>query len=259
MSIGGTLTNRLTGWFADYLSRPIEGFEPPAAYSADQLRAVLQPGDVLLVEGNLRISSVIKYITQSTWSHVALYVGPQSEEKDNEPNDPPVLVEAELAKGVILSPLSKYMNFHTRICRPIRLRPDDRERVVAHALGRVGHDYDLKNVIDLARHRLSRHPVVETLKRGLRALGSGEPTRTICSSLIAEAFQSVRYPILATRRMMPCRETPPDRIDDCIEEAWEAHHFSLFAPRDFDVSPYFTVVKPPPVEDFDYTRLRWAH
>ncbi len=259
MSTSGTLADRLTHWFAQYLSRPIEGFEPPAAYSADQLRAVLQPGDVLLVEGNLRISSVIKYITQSTWSHVALYVGPRPEEQDNAANDPPVLVEAELSQGDIMSPLSKYRNFHTRICRPISLRPDDRERVVAHALGRVGHDYDLKNVIDLARHRLSRHPVVETLKRGLRAIGSGEPTRTICSSLIAEAFQSVRYPILATRRMVPCREAPPDRLDDCVEEAWEAHHFSLFAPRDFDVSPYFTVVKPPPVEGFDYTRLRWAH
>ena len=45
---------------------------------------------------------------------------------------------------------------------------------------------------------------------------------------------------------------------DCVEEAWEARHFSLFAPRDFDVSPYFTVVKPPPVDDFDYTQLRWA-
>src|SRR5437667_7091988 len=163
MQTSGRLLDRLAIWFADYLSRPIQGFEPPAAYSADQLRAVLQPGDVLLVEGNLRISSVIKYITQSTWSHVALYVGPQPEEKDNEPNDPPVLVEAELAQGVILSPLSKYMNFHTRICRPIRLRPDDRERVVAHALGRVGHNYDLKNVIDLARHRLPPHPIVATL------------------------------------------------------------------------------------------------
>src|SRR5438874_1465609 len=180
MSTNGTLADRLTHWFAQYLNRPIEGFEPPAAYSADQLRAVLQPGDVLLVEGNLRISSVIKYITQSTWSHVALYVGPRPEEQDNAANDPPVLVEAELSQGVIMSPLSKYRNFHTRICRPISLRPDDRERVVAHALGRVGHDYDLKNVIDLARHRLSRHPVVETLKRGLRAIGSGEPTRTIC-------------------------------------------------------------------------------
>jgi len=256
MQTSGRLRNRLSGWFANYLSRPIPGFDPPAAYSAGQLGAVLQPGDVLLVEGNLRISSVIKYITQSTWSHVALYVGPQPGARGD---DPPVLVEAELGYGVILSPLSKYENFHTRICRAIGLRPDDRERIVSHALGRVGHDYDLKNVIDLARHRLSRCSVAARLKRGLRALGSGEPTRAICSTLIAQAFQSLRYRILPTRRMVPCSDTPPDRIDDCIEEAWEARHFSLFAPRDFDVSPYFTVVKPPPVEDFDYRRLRWAN
>src|SRR5208282_354723 len=28
------------------------------------------------------------------------------------------------------------------------------------------------------------------------ALGSGDPTHTICSTLIAEAFQHVRYPVL---------------------------------------------------------------
>ena len=70
------LLDWLNGWLTDYLSRPIQDFEPPAACSTDQLSALLQPGDVLLIEGNLRISSVIKYITQSTWSHVALYVGP---------------------------------------------------------------------------------------------------------------------------------------------------------------------------------------
>jgi hypothetical protein len=32
----------------------------------------------------------------------------------------------------------------------------------------------------------------------------------------------------------------------------------LFAPGDFDVSPFFAVVKPPPRDDFDYTRLNWA-
>lgn len=249
------LRDRLSGWFADYLSRPIAGFEPSAAYSLDQLAGLLQPADVLLVEGNLRISSVIKYITQSTWSHVAIYVGPQPGARNE---DPPVLVEAELADGVILSPLSKYVNCHTRICRPIGLRPEDRERVVAYALARVGHGYDLKNVIDLARDLLSPTSVVATLKRGLRAFGSSEPTRTICSTLIAQAFQSVRYPILLTRRMLPCRDVSPEQKDDCVEEAWEAPHFSMFAPRDFDVSPYFAVVKPLSVVDFDYTRLRWA-
>ena len=49
------LRDLLSSWCADYLSRPIKGFEAPAACSLDQLAALLQPGDVLLVEGNLRI------------------------------------------------------------------------------------------------------------------------------------------------------------------------------------------------------------
>jgi hypothetical protein len=254
MHAGWSLRDRLGGWLGAYLSRPIADFAPPVAYSAAQLGSVLQPGDVLLVEGDLRISSLIKYITQSTWSHAALYVGPQSGARVD---DPPVLVEAEIGEGVILSPLSKYVSFHTRICRAIGLKPDDRDRIVSHALGRIGHGYDFKNVIDLARDRLSGSSVAATLKRGLLALGSGESTRAICSTLIAQAFQSVRYPILPTRREKPCRNV--SSAEDCVEETWEARHFSTFAPRDFDVSPYFTVVKPPPVENFDYTRVRWAH
>jgi hypothetical protein len=253
MQTSGRWPDRLSGWIGDYMMRPIVGFAPPVAYSAAQLGSVLQPGDVLLVEGNLRISSLIKYITQSTWSHVALYVGPQP---GSPADDPPVLVEAELDDGVILSPLSKYVSFHTRICRAIGLRPADRERIVSHALGRIGHGYDFKNVIDLARDRLSGPSVAATIKRGLQRLGSGESTRAICSTLIAQAFQSVRYPILPTRRATPCRNA--SSTDDCVDETWEARHFSLFAPRDFDVSPYFTVIKPPPAEDFDYTQVRWA-
>jgi len=255
MGAFGKLLNWFSDRLTDFLNRPIRDFEAPAACSVDQLGALLQPGDVLLVEGNLLISTFIKYITQSMWTHVALYVGPQPGAPDG---DPLVLVEADLASGVILSPLSKYVNSHTRICRPIGLRAEDRELVVSHALGRVGHGYDLKNVLDLARERILRTSIAATLRRGLRALGSGEPTLTICSTLIAQAFQSVRYPILPSRRMAPCRDASPGQSDDCVEETWEARHFSLFAPRDFDVSPYFTVVKPLPVADFDYTRLRWA-
>jgi hypothetical protein len=212
---------------------------------------VLQPGDVLLVVGNLRISSLIKYITQSMWSHVALYVGLQPGARVD---DPPVLVEAELGEGVILSPLSKYVSFHTRICRAVGLRPDDRERLVSHAIGRLGHGYDFQNVIDLARDRLSRPSVAATQKFGLRALGSGKSTSAICSTLIAQAFQSVRYPILPTRRATPCADT--SSAEDCTEETWEACHCSTYAPRDFDVSPYFTVVKPSPMENFGYTQAR---
>src|SRR5215475_10715611 len=41
----------------------------------DLLANTLRKGDVLLVEGTSRFSSAIRYITQSTWSHAALYVG----------------------------------------------------------------------------------------------------------------------------------------------------------------------------------------
>ena len=33
-------------------------------------------------------------------------------------------------------------------------------------------------------------------------------------------------------------------------------HYSLFAPRDFDLSPYFKVIKPS-LSDFDYTTMKW--
>src|SRR5262245_46610970 len=72
---------------ADYLQRSEEGYEPFTPSNPDALRATLKPGDVLLVEGNNRISGVIKYLTQSTWSHAALYVGPIGERtaEDGEP------------------------------------------------------------------------------------------------------------------------------------------------------------------------------
>lgn len=88
MQASGRMFERIGGWLAAYLSHPIRGFAPLATYSAAQLRASLEPADVLLVEGNLRISTAIKYLTQSTWSHAALYVGPQPIQPPSD--DPPV-------------------------------------------------------------------------------------------------------------------------------------------------------------------------
>ena len=85
---------------ARYLERPVQGYEPFAP--GDPLAALrnsLEPGDVLLIEGNSPdISGVIKYLTQSTWSHAALYVGPIEGTNTHE-DEPHVLVEAESAKA----------------------------------------------------------------------------------------------------------------------------------------------------------------
>ena len=160
-------------FLAHYLEKPVQGYEPFTPSDPDALRATLQPGDVLLVEGNNHISGVIKYLTQSTWSHAALYVGPIGD-RATEDGEALVLVEANIGHGVVAAPLSKYARFHTRICRPTQLDEDDRIRVCAYAAERIGFDYDLKNIIDLMRYLLPL-PVPQRWRRRLMALGSGQP------------------------------------------------------------------------------------
>ena len=233
---------------AQYLDREIEGYHPFTPSNPDSLRATLLPGDVLLVEGTNHISGVIKYLTQSTWSHAALYVGPIGE-RTTADGEPLVLVEANIGEGVVGAPLSKYFRSHTRICRPIGLTPDDCHRVCAYAAERIGFDYDVKNIIDLLRY-LFPLPVPQRWRRRLMSLGSGHPSRIICSALIAQAFENVRYPILP-------KVTKRDD-EDVRREILEIRHSSLYAPRDFDISPYFRLVKPTIEQGFDYRQVRWA-
>jgi hypothetical protein len=233
---------------ARYLQKPVHGYEPFTPSDPEALRASLQPGDVLLVEGNNHIAGVIKYLTQSTWSHSALYVGPLSGRitADGEPH---VLIEANVGEGVVSAPLSKYRKFHTRICRPVGLTEADCVVVCAYAVERIGFAYDLKNIIDLMRYLLPL-PIPRRWRRRLMALGSGDPTRLICSALIADAFRAVRYPILPKIKLAGSRQAR--------EEILEIRHSSLYCPRDFDISPYFNVVKPTIAGGFNYKTLQWA-
>jgi len=233
---------------ARYLQKPIRGYEPFTPSDPDALRQSLEPGDVLLVEGNNRVSGVIKYLTQSTWSHSALYVGP-IEGRRTADGEPHVLIEANLGEGVVSAPLSKYFRFHTRICRPVDLTEVDRAAVCDYAVARVGFAYDLKNVTDLMRYLLPL-PVPQRWRRRMIALGSGDPSRLICSALIADAFTAVRYPILPKITLA--------RSLQALEQILEIRHSSLYCPRDFDISPYFNVVKPTIASGFDYKVLQWA-
>lgn len=237
-----------------YLTRPDPRYAPPATSSVEDLRHALQSADVLLVEGNTRVSTAIKYLTQSTWSHAALFVGEDAALKDAG-GGALVLVEADLMHGVRAVPLDKYAEFHTRICRPVGLTEADAARVTQYAISRIGHSYDLKNLIDLVRYLLPTPPVPQRFRRRMISLGSGEPTRALCSTLIAEAFQSVRYPILPYLENRP--RGRPD-CENCVDEVLRVRHHSLFTPRDFDISPYFRVVKPRIERGFDYQSLQWS-
>lgn len=242
--------NIVSSWLASYLNSPSKGYKAVSTSSPEVLKKILIPGDVLLVEGDRRISVAIKYLTQSTWSHAAIYVGDVFNQGGV---DPDVLIEADLKKGVISVPLSNYQDLHTRICRPSNLTIEDRKVLIDFLVERIGHKYDLKNIIDLVRYLLPTPPVPVRFRRRMIALGSGDPTRAICSTLIAEAFHAICYPILPT-----IEKQRPYKYAQIEREIMHIRHHSLFTPRDFDISPFFEIVKPNLLDGFNYKDIKWA-
>jgi len=237
---------------ATYLSEPIS---KPGGNRADAglVAETLAAGDVLLIEGNTRMSAAIKYLTQSMWSHAALYVGLRPELRSPS-GERATLIEADVLEGVRAVPVSRYSNFRVRICRPVKLSAPDCKVLIRYLIERLGYKYDLKNVLDLARYLLP-FPTPARLRRRLIAFGSGDPTRAICSTLIAQAFGAVRYPVLPviTRK----HDGNPGRADQ-VRELWRIRHHSLYVPRDFDISPFFEVVKPRIAKPFDYHHAPWS-
>lgn len=219
-----------------------------ASCRPELLLATIRRGDVLLVEGVSRFSLAIKYLTQSTWSHAALYVG----EFEGQPD---MLVEADVQEGVRLVPLDSYAKLHTRICRPVGLDEKEIDAILGFAIDRLGHRYDLKNIVDLMRYLIQTPPVPNRWKRRMLALGSGDPTQAICSSLIAQSFQSVKYPILPE---VSVEKSMDPLFQETYREILNIRHHSLFAPKDFDLSPYFEVIKPTLASGFDPHQIDWG-
>ena len=250
---GISLPARVGGWLARYLARADPGAPRTPHPDHGLLRRTLRKGDVLLVEGSSRFSTAIKYLTQSSWSHAAFFVDDAVDplgygEKQR------VLVDADINEGVRAVPLRTFADHNTRICRPIGLSEPEIDTLVEYVVPRIGHQYDLKNIVDLARYLLPTPPIPSRWRRRMISLGSGDPTRAICSSLIAQAFQSVRYPILPH---VAIKKSTDPRCIGCYREILHIRESSLFAPRDFDVSPYFEIVKPTIDGGFDPHRLVW--
>ena len=247
------ILEKISRILARYLSRErhVHGATPPTP--PDRLLSCLEPADVLLVEGHSQISTAIKYLTQSTWSHAALYVGAQRDGLLAQPTH--CFIEADLIEGVRSVGTEAFAGKATRICRPVGLTDEERRAIVCFAITRLGHRYDLKNVVDLARYLLPTPPAPTRFRRRMIAFGSGDPTRAICSTLIAQAFQAVHYPVLPT---VEYRAAATVDCPGCVDEVVHIRHHSLFVPRDFDVSPYFRIIKPTIEGEFDFRSLKWT-
>jgi hypothetical protein len=247
-----SLLARLGSKLARRLAQPRHLHGTSAAAPISRLAALLRPADILLVEGTSRVSSAIKFLTQSSWSHAALYVGDHMASGGGKPGH--LFVEADMVEGVRGVGFEPFAGLQWRICRPVGLSARDARELTGYCISRIGQRYDLRNVIDLARYLIPTPPVPLRWRRRMISLGSGDPTRAICSTLIAKAFESIRYPILPM-----VERVSVDTIDcpGCVAELLHIRHHSLFTPRDFDMSPYFEVIKPTAV-DFDHRVVRWA-
>lgn len=267
---------------AELLTQPLSSYERRGWNDVDALRRHIRKGDVLLVEGDTRIAAVIKYLTQSSWSHSVLYVGdelirhpgPVRERALAEFGDHAqhLLVEA-LPEGVVAAPLNKYVDMNLRVCRPFHLRPEHLQIILDDAIAAIGWRYDLLNVLDLARYFLPVSLVPARFRRDVLHFGSKLPTEVICSSLLGRLFEKVGYPIMPIEGMDPLVGSAPasqSRIgwfrrllgQESPEEftgLFRMRHPTLLTPRDFDLSPYFEIVKFNVLVEghFDYQKIHW--
>lgn len=242
--------------------------EPPSTevlpYDFNRLKHEIRPGDVLLIEGRSRISKIIRTITQSPWTHAALYIGRLIDFEDEDiktiirnhigpdiKENTRLIVEDLMDKGTVINPLSIYHDQHTRICRPIGITPTDLHLVVNYAIKALGQPYNVRHLLDLTRFMLPWTILPRRWGSTLFRTSTGEPESGICSSLIAEAFTSVHFPILPFVKSHESQGI----------EVFQRNPY-LFTPKDFDYSPYFEIIKYPlfnPEEPLPYyRRLPWA-
>ncbi len=272
MGLRSWLVDRLVDW----LTTPLARYEQRASNDPDALKRHIQKGDVLLVEGDQRVSYVIKVLTQSSWSHSALYIGDELLRRGGAireralasfGSDAEHLIVEALMPGVVASPLTKYVDLNVRICRPHRLRPEHLRQILDDAVAAIGWRYDLRNVFDLTRYLLPVSMVPQRWRQAALHFGSGAPTEVICSSLLGQVFGKVRFPIVPEEESRIAAPPPargwigrllgPGR--PAYVRRFRMRHPTLLTPRDFDLSPYFEIVKFNVIADgdFDYQRMRW--
>ncbi|MBI2903388.1 MAG: lipo-like protein [Candidatus Methylomirabilis oxyfera] len=273
------LRDRLVSAIIKVLTKPSQKGPTWPYNDLESLKRHIRKGDVLLVEGDQRVSEVIKYLTQSIWSHAALYIGDKllrevhgyrttvlrqfGEEAKY------LVIEALLDEGVAASPLSKYIDSTIRVCRPHGLKPEALQTTLNTVIGHLGDQYDTKHIFDLARYFFPVNLIPRRFRKAALHLGSSVPTQVICSSLIAEAFQMVRFPILperlsgeplSDRRRLSLREAIFRQGRPEYAGIFRMPHPTLITARDFDLSPYFETIEFNLIEGakFDYRRLIWA-
>lgn len=237
-------SNKLLNVLVHWLNQEVKPIRKFPLSDFNILKHKIHPCDVLLIEGRKRISQMIKLITQTSWSHAALYIGRLSNIEDEKmkkkaakfyrgnPNDQ-LVIESLLGEGTLVSPLEKYAKEHIRICRPTNLAQADAQKVINYVITHLGIEYDFRQIFDLGRFLLPWPLLPRKWHSSLFNYKAGNSVKESCSVLLTEAFQSVNFPIM------------PKIVQEGKLVKFEKGNPRLFTPKDFDYSPYFEIVKYP--------------
>lgn len=255
VSLNNWLLQKLNHYF-------LTDIKPPRGFLCDFSRVIheIRPADVLLIEGRNRISKIIQNTTRSAWTHAALYIGRVHNLEDPKLREfvqnnykgsltEKLLIETQVGTGSVIVPMSKYKKEHIRVCRPNGLSHDDAQKVIAYAANTLGQKYDVRHFLDLYRFLVGSWFIPRTWNSVLFSKHTGQARQDICSTMIARAFESVRFPVLPLIRKKDKKKLEVIRRNP-----------NLFAPCDFDYSPYFDIIKYPmiPVSGFNiYKQLPW--
>lgn len=238
------ITHKLYKKLSDYLSQKSPE-DKSYLCDFDHVAHEVRLADVILVEGRTKVSHIIRRITLNAWTHAALYIGRLHDIEDphirariqkhyqGDPHDQ-LIIESLLGKGTIISKLSAYQNDHIRLCRPSGLAYQDGQHVIAHATESLGREYNIRQFIDMGRFYLKSRFIPSRFRSSLFKYRPGTATEDICSTMIAESFMSVKFPVL-----------PLIRKDDKKFYELIPRNPKLFVPADFDYSPYFDIIKYP--------------
>lgn len=257
------MSNSISEWIIEKVGIWLLKETPPKrGYLSDFNRICqeLQPVDILLIEGRSRASLIIKHVTQSPWSHAALYIGRVGDITDPSyrrivehhskyPPDTQLLIESEIGLGTIISSVDKYRFDHIRILRPHGLSRSAIPQIINYAISRIGRTYDVRHILDLLRFLFPWGLLPRRWRSTIFQHNALQPTKDICSTMIANAFHSVHFPILPVIRKNEAKEI------ELIER-----NMNLFVPCDFDYSPFFDIIKYPilPADaQGEYKNLNW--
>ncbi len=230
----------------DWLNEEIgDYFHDVPLTSFDRMCEELRMGDVLLIEGRSRVSRIIKSITTSPWTHSALYIGRIDEIKDGNlqnkiaehfpgRHNELLVLESLLGMGTVVRPVNIYQGEHIRICRSKVTSLDERYKVISYAVKQLGYDYDVRHILDLARFFFPFSIIPRRWRSSLFTFKADQPTKNVCSYLLAEAFASIQYPVLPV----------VGKEEDGSLRLFKKNS-KLLTPKDFDYSPYFEIIKYP--------------